>query len=367
MLADLAGRPDDEAKHLRYFSFAHLVTGDRDPPDLAKAERDLADALARAGVPNPPVPVDPAATLFRIDTRNGWETRELFYRTENRAPKEVYELSPHDLLLLEYPHAPRLPDDAFGNYFRLSKLVRPVPFVRGDWAAEALKPDAPLAADLKSLTDLGAALKAQKFPAMGKEEKMPCGPKSRPFAGRNPVPAVPKAEPGAPTLPLGSWYAGDCQGDSPGFTFTAEVVVRGRPDAKVVGPDDLFSIRVNTSHKVNYVLLAAWADGQVGVQPTNKGGVLDAGESLITPDGKGAFQIGNVITGEARATEYFVFLVSTEKVPQPVIVRSRHASGPACEQERQYPVWRFFFEPTAKIDPARVVRRVVPVTVGKAD
>src|SRR5262249_14760893 len=117
-----------------------------------------------------------------------------------------------------------------------------------------------------------------------------------------------------------------------------------------------------------------WADGQVRIQPTNKGGVLPQGEWRITPkdpkgEDQGAFQASNLITGEARGTEYFVFLVAAteQPLPQPVVVRSRHAQGPECEKKRQFPVWRFFFEPNAKLDQSKVVRKVLPITIGKAD
>jgi mono/diheme cytochrome c family protein len=374
MLRDLEGRAND-APHLRYFSLAHLIRDDAELPNLKKAEFDLQKALTWCGVAppagrDPAEPVDDTATLFRLDVRHaGWDTRELFVRMVNTVPDGIAPLTPFDLILLEYPHAYGLRGDdrrakPLGDYFAKAKLTRPVPFLRADWVAQQLAVKAPLAEDLRSLNALAAALKKEDWPRLGKEENMPCGPTPRAFAEKNPVEAAPKPAAVRPVLPHSAWYTGDSQADAPPFTLKAEAVNMKDEAVTAVKKGDLFRLRVTCDRdNIHFVLLMVWSNGEVVVQPTNKGGFLKAGETLLAPSNAGAFRITDIITGAPVATEYFVLLASPKPIPTPVIVQSRHADDPNCRKANKYPVRRFLVDGDANFDPTLVVRRVVPVTV----
>ncbi len=112
MLRDAASRPDD-APFLRYASLAHLIGEEPDLSRLKTTESNLQTALAGCGVKPPPgkfaaEPVDDCATLFRFDVRHaGWERGELFFRSDPKGQKDIYSLTPYDLVLLEYPHTAR--------------------------------------------------------------------------------------------------------------------------------------------------------------------------------------------------------------------------------------------------------------------
>ena len=58
-----------------------------------------------------------------------------------------------------------------------------------------------------------------------------------------------------------------------------------------------------------------------------------------------------------------MLLASSDPLPTPVIVRSRHSRSPACDKKAQYPIYRFVFPSDAKFDPTKVVRKVIPLTV----
>ncbi len=373
MLDDVAHQPAADVPHLRYFSFAHLVRDNAPVPDLTAAELELQRGLLRAGVSAKPVPVDAAATLYRLDIRGtGWENRELFYRATKGAPADVYPLTAHDLLLLEYPHGFGVPADhpeakRLVGYLAKAKPAWSVPFLRANWVSEALKENSPLADDLRSLADLSESLRKQGDPALDKGEKLPCGPKTRAFAGRNPVPPATRPESPSPLLPLSAWYVGDCRVEPPPFKLTAAVVDPGGTVLKAVTDKTPFRLKVTTDRDVRFVLLMVWADGTVALQPTQANGLLKAGETFLAPADSGAFQIAGVLTGESKGTEYFVFLASPTELPPVVIVRSRHASHQACRDEGRFPIYRFLFDPETKppagFDPSRVVRTVLPVTV----
>jgi mono/diheme cytochrome c family protein len=370
LLDDHASRPDD-ATHVRYLSLAHLVRDGAPPPDLAVAEGDLFEALRGCGLTTMPVPVDGPATLYRLDTRQaGWDSRALFVQ-ETREPKSaegLHTLAPYDLVLLEYPHAASLSKGhslatPLNDYLTRAQLARPVPLVRADWLTGVLRKDAPLAADLKSLSELHAALKKADDPPAGQEAKMPCGPRPRAFGGVNPVLAVPRAEHPGAVLPLSSWYAGDCQSLQPPFTLTADVFeTEGGKVVSSVEKGKPFKLRVTTDRQAHFLLLVIWSNGQAAVQLTQKNRFLTAGEHLLGPDGKD-FTIASILTGEKEATEYFVLLASPEPLPTPVIVRSRHSRSPTCEKPPRYPVYRFVFPPAATFDATTVVRKVIPLTV----
>jgi len=373
MLSDLQQHAAD-APHLRYFSLAHLIR-DGDPlPDLKKVEFDLQKALTWCGVKLPAgeaaaEPVDGAATLFRFDvSRAGWDDRELFYRSPRGGLSGIHQLTPYDLILLEYPHGFGLAsDDPFAQrldeYFSAAGLARRVPFLRADWLAEKLAVKAPLADDLRSLRELGEALKKAGSPELGKEEKMPCGPATRACAARNPAPPAPRPEAVRPVLPLSAWYSGDCQAAQPPAALTFEAIDAGGKTLATMPAGTQFRLRVTTDRRVNFVLLSVFADGDVEILRTKKGGVLDPGKHDLSPDNAGAFRIPGIVTGEPKANEYFVLLASTEKLDPPIVVRSRHSDGPDCREKGRYPIFRFVFDGGAKFDQSLVVRKVVAVTV----
>jgi hypothetical protein len=378
MLADLRLHPDD-AKYLRYFSLAHLVRDDAKLPELeaalGQAELALQKAITLCGLAALE-PVDGTRTLFRLDTRlAGWDNSELFVRVRQGAPDDgVFPLTPYDLLLLEYPYGTRLATDdplakPLDDYFEKAKLVRPVPFLRADWVAGVvagpLKLGSPLADDLKSLTELHKAFKNKGFPPVGKEPDE-CGLKPHAFGGVNPIPAAPKPETVRTIPPLGSWYSGDCQIEPPPFKLTVDLVDKDKKPIKSVTTSDPFQLRVKSDQTVNFVLLMVWSDGQVRVQETRQDGLLLAGEEyfLVPKPVKGEesmFRIPGILTGETKANEYIVLLASRDQVPLPVIVRSRHALK--CDNPKRFPIYRFFFEPDAKLDQARIVRKVMPIAV----
>src|SRR5207248_3891416 len=130
--------------------------------------------------------------------------------------------------------------------------------LRADWLSERLAVKAPLAEDLKSLSELSQKLEEQNNPPFPKEENMPCGPATRAFAGLNPVPAAQKPAADRPVLPLSAWYSGDAQADRPPFTLTAELVDMRGEALKVVKAGDQFRLRVTTDRDAHFVLLMVW-------------------------------------------------------------------------------------------------------------
>jgi len=375
MLDDNARQPAAIAPYLRYFSLAHLVGEDGPVTNLGEVENNLNRALiwCNPRMRHKPEQVDDTATLFRIDTRDmGWDFQELFFETKKKAAGDIRSLTPYDLILLEYPHGFRLPPDhpqtkRLNQYFKTAKLIQPIPFLRADWLAEKLAKDTPLAEDLKSLDELRKSLEKQGSPPLGKEDKVPCGPGTRAFAGCNPVPSAPKPEPSLPILPLGAWYSGDCRAEPSAFTLKVEAVNKKLEPLKTVVKETPFRLRVTTNRDIHFVLLSVVADGTVAIQSTNKGNFLKAGDpTTLTPMGAVEFVIPSILTDEPEATEYFVLLASPTELPPPTIVKSRHAPSLTCEGKLQFPISRFFFDPEIKkegFDPSRVVRVVIPITV----
>jgi mono/diheme cytochrome c family protein len=373
MLADVQEHVAD-APHLRYFSLAHLIRDDAPLPDLKAVENNLQRALVWCGV-KPPAgmaaaePVDGTATLFRFDVRlAGWDNRELFYRSPRGGLTDIYRLTPYDLILLEYPHGFGVATEdpiarRLDEYLSAAGLSRRVPFLRADWLAEKLAVKAPLADDLRSLRELGEALKKAGSPELGKEEKMPCGPATRPFAARNPAPPAPKAEAVRPILPLSAWYSGDCQAVQPPAAVSMEPVDPGGKTLTTMPAGTKFRLKVTTDRRVNFVLLNVFADGDVAILRTKQAGFLEAGAHFLSPENVGAFVMTGAPTGEAKANEYFVLLASTEKFEPPIVVRSRHSDGPDCREKGNYPIFRFVFDGDAKFDQSLVVRKVVAVTI----
>jgi hypothetical protein len=348
-------------EYLRYASFAHLLSDVQLLPDIGAAERQLNDALALStgGAPVKVIPIDPAATVFRIElARLGWQTTELFEKVERRKSAGAHPLRSFDLLLLDYPSGESRPAGEFVLTNRLEKLldaksqVRPVPFVRGDWLASALvngKKLTPLATDIDSLAQLGKAYSRGQVAIDG-----PPVPR---VLGTAPPYFVPRFADGRAAIPpLSGWYTGAVTPDPAPFTLTAELVADVQP-VKGVKVDQFFKLRVSSDRRVYLVLLMIQADGEVRVQDIGDSVLLakDARELAPGPDG---FNISGIVTGGDSATEYFVLFASETQLPLPTIVRSTHS---------ERPVWRFLLEPTAKdtFDPNKVVRRVVPIPVTK--
>lgn len=187
---------------------------------------------------------------------------------------------------------------------------------------------------------------------------MPCGPRPQAFVGKNPIPAGPAG------LPLSSWYAGGAQADPPPFKLEARAVKPGTGEAvKAVVRKQPFELEVTTDRDVHFVLLMVWSNGDIVVQETQKKGFLKAGKTALVTESNKPFTITDILTGEERANEYFVLFASLEPIPMPVVVSSRHASKPVCEESVQYPIRRFLFPTDPKFDPSLVVRRVVAITV----
>jgi hypothetical protein len=354
-------RAGSVGERLCYVSFAHLVRDGQLLPDLAAAERQLNAALALAsGMPVKVIPLDPTATVYRIELDAlGWRTRAQFEKVERRKPAGAYPLRPFDLLLLEYPFAESRFADPRPLMNRLEKLLdakvqaRPVPFVRGDWLTTALVRDGtltPLATDLKSLGALARAFDSGTDKPDGPPVPRPLGTAAplsiaRPADGRTPIP------------PLSGWYAGDVAPDPLPFALTAELVSDGRP-VKSVKVDQRFKLKVSSDRRVFLTLLTIQADGEVRIQEVAGGGVLQSNVTRELAPGPEGFSISGIITGGDSTTEYFVLFASETELPAPVIVRSLHP-------DRQ--VWRFLLEQDTKdtFDPNKVVRKVIPIPVSK--
>jgi hypothetical protein len=201
MLDDLGRQAPALIPYLRYVSLAHLV-GEGPPANLGLVESKLRTALTgySQDASSALVAVDDCATLFRFDIRSvGWDSRELFFSAAKGAAAGLSTFMPYDLILLEYPHGFRLPPDhpqtaRLNQYFKTTRQVQPIPFLRADWLAEKIGKDTPLADDLKSLIDLRQSLEKEGSPALGLEKKMPCGPKLRAFADRDQIVTPPRGK-----------------------------------------------------------------------------------------------------------------------------------------------------------------------------
>lgn len=370
---DVAAHPAD-APHFRYLSFAHLVTPGSPQPDLATAEKNLQRALRGAGVADDalPQPVDDTATLFRLDTRKArWDDREVFTTFDKQMTGGVSPLNAYDLILLEYPYLPAATVPAeLRTYLADENMVRAVPFLRADWLADALfarEQPRPLAGDLKSLTELSAAL--------AKRGREPAGPAFRPFDELKQPPAVARPAAQAAALPFASWYSGDVAVEPPPLAVTWEFVGEDGGPLKAVPYGTPFKLRLTGRKNLRFRLLLVGSDGTVRDQPTNRNGIFNADQIDLTPGLGATFRITPV---RKRATEYFVLLVSESPLPPVSVVQSRHKSLDA-EEDGHYPVTRFLFKTGSKSErdgfdpgrwnPASVVRKVIPIplTATKTD
>jgi len=231
----------------------------------------------------------------------------------------------------------------FDKFLGSSKSMRPAPFLRGDWLADVFAPDAPLAADLKSLVELDAVLK--------KGGEAPCGPKVRAFAAPKSPP-----RPGSPPLPLTAWYGIDTP-DAFGLSFTWKNETSG-----TVRVGESFRFDVKAERNLRFRLLNVLADGSVRDVKLS-GNVLTKGTLLkLGPTPTTFFKIASILSGADSATEYFILLASEDEMPLPTVVRSQHAEFPDCTKEGRGAVWRFFFDPD-KFDGSKAVRRVFRLDV----
>ncbi len=326
----------------RYLSFAHLVRDDAPPPDLHDPETKLRAAVrAATGRDGKLVPIDPTATVFKLDLRSvGWDRGNLFDRVNKFGAREdAHALTGLDTVMLEYPHAAAAawPVETAKLVPKLSG-VRPVPVVRADWLAAALAPNAPLTADVRALSELAP-------------DKEPCGPRpGRFFAG-----------PADPGRPPDAWLTGDPAGGP--FKLTAEVVTGPEFNAPAaeVREGEKHKLRVTSDRPVRVRVLRVLSIGKTTDQVIERN-AIPAGATLLGPRTNAPFAAS--VSGGDAATDYYVVFAAEVDVPAPTVLKSRHRED--CEDRSRLPVWRFVFDATdPAFDPARVVRRVVPLTVRK--
>jgi mono/diheme cytochrome c family protein len=365
MLDDWTAQEQQDRPHLRYISLAHLIHDDRPLPDLKSQAFRLQQALAAASGETAALePVDSAATIFRLDLRTlGWDTLDLFSRIEKGLPQaDVYPIIPFDLILLEYPPglAPAADDALKGplqSFLAAAKQARPVPYLRGDWLAAALAPGSALAADLKSLVDLGKA--------QDKKEDL-CGPPMRPF----PPPSADQKEP-ARTPPLTAWYARDAVPEPPPFNLQFSLVDTSdkKSTEPVIVAGQSFHFEAACDREVRFILLNVLSTGDIRPIPVSGGNIVKPGmPRRLTPETGQPFRIPSLLSGKPSETEHFILIAAESNVPLPTITRSRHSDSLDCSKKDGQPIWRFLFDSTdPKFDPARAVRRVIPVKVEKKE
>jgi hypothetical protein len=161
ILADVKKSDADDVRFFRYLSIHHLA--DAPTGDLTKARPDFLTALRSVLKPGavPPQPINPTATIFRIDLRDaGWDDKP-FVKVDGEGKEDgPAKANIFDLVLLEYPHAV-LPTESVvfaelgQRFLGPADQVRPVPFVRGDWFVDNVT-TSPLADDLRKLIELAA-------------------------------------------------------------------------------------------------------------------------------------------------------------------------------------------------------------------
>ncbi len=329
--------------NFRYISLAHLVE-DRSE-SLLLEQLQLWKALQGATTKERAFvlqSVDEAATIFRIDIEKlGWTARDLFEEigTKGEDKGAHGQMIPYDLILLEnsYP----LSDPRFEKFLGSPRHVRPAPFLRGDWLADVLAPDSPLASDMKSLVELDAIIK--------KGGETPCGPKVRAFEKPK------KVSPSGAIVPITSWYSPERR--DPFFKLDFKIDGSESPSVVVNIP---LQLEVGSDRDVRFRLFNVLSDGGIRVQGVGIGGeVLNKGDKRDLRTSQGAsFKIAGIITGEETAIEHFILIAAVDEVPMPTIVRSQHATL-GCKSSG--PVWRMLFDP--KFDPSKAVRKVITVNV----
>jgi hypothetical protein len=163
IVRDLRSRTDEQKRSIRYLSLNHLLAPDRTLGNLAEQRENL-ELVFRELVPQgkqPPnllsLSIEPTNTVFRIDLKDlGWDRHPY-----SQADKRWRNLNLFDLILLEYPHG-RLPTHSpfypellqFLLVVQEAGQVRPIPYLRGDWVAEAIRPPrSPLRVDFLHVLD----------------------------------------------------------------------------------------------------------------------------------------------------------------------------------------------------------------------
>jgi hypothetical protein len=341
VLADWSSQKDGDKGRVRYVSLAHLIRDDSGLLPLQAQQDRLQLAINAATIQERAallVPVDDAATIFRIDIdKLGWAAKDLF---DVIGPKgdvvTVHEkMIPFDLLLLENPYP--LADARFDGLLGTAKHVRPAPFIRGDWLADVLAPGSPLAADLQSLVELTKAI-----------DNPPCGPKVRVFekaktaAGGNP--------------PITAWYSADRLNS---FEVSFKLTPQSADSVRV---GESFRFDVKSERAARFVLLNVLSNGELRVVPV-QGTVLKKDEVFkLGPTPTTFFKITSILSGTPVAAERFILIVADGDIPLPTIVRSRHNVFD-CPKDRG-PVYRYLFATDAeKWDGDKAARKVVTIAV----
>lgn len=332
--------------NFRYISLAHRVDDGSEFKSLESEQLCLQTALAASTTPDHSVelkPVDEAATVFRIDIEKlGWTARDLFWEVGLKGEDTtIHErMIPYDLILLENPY-PLVPQVRFEKFLGSPRHVRPAPFLRGDWLAEVLAPDSPMAADMKSLVELDATLK--------KGGETPCGPKVRAFEKPK------KVSPSGAVVPITSWYGSERR--DPFFKLDFKIDGSESPSVVV---NTALQLEVGSDRDVRFRLFNVLSDGAIRVQGVGIGGeVLNKGDKRELRTALGMpFKIAGIITGAESATEHFILLAAVDDVPMPTIVHSNHATL-GCKSSG--PVWRMLFDD--KFDSSKAVRKIVTVHV----
>jgi mono/diheme cytochrome c family protein len=132
ILADVSALAPEKRANARYVSLNHL-SAEEAASQRAVLARVLAYLTPPGKRPAPLAKVDSAGTVLRFDLEEqGWQRR----------PYKGSTLTLFDLALLEYPYG-TLPLDSplwprLAAFLASARQVRPVPYVRGDWLADAL-------------------------------------------------------------------------------------------------------------------------------------------------------------------------------------------------------------------------------------
>jgi hypothetical protein len=356
---DAAALKPAEASHIRYLSLAHLIGEDGNPSALNQAEFKLRKALlAASDVRNfIPEPVDDSATLFRLDLRPArWSDPELFTEQIEGTNRGKAAWTIFDLLLLEYPYAVTLPPEHKVSrlFLKDAQQMTPVPYLRGDWLAEVLRPGGSLSEELKSLTDLAKAIQANP-------DARPVGPDLRRFEQNEPL-TIPLPKDGSkPIVPLNGLSFGHLYPERRPFDLTVEIVdtMEDTPEVlKHVKVGQPFRLRVKASKdvKIQLVELVNDADGPIRVLPLADGSDVDANTPrLVMPraaaGGKG-FVFATIPAGVENHAEHFLLYATLRELPLPQVVRSIHGSNN---------IWRFRHRTVD--DPASTIRILVTIPV----
>jgi len=240
----------DDVPFYRYLTLHHLAEGPA--ADLTAVRPKFLEAVRSAFKKGSvgPRPIDPTATVFRIDLRDvGWDHKPFIKldpegREDGSAKGNIF-----DILLLEYPHAV-LPAgspvfaELVPKFLRPADQVRPVAFVRGDWFADAVTASK-LTGDLRKLIAIAA-----EIPAAPKE------PNSK-LAGSVKAPdgAIPAID---------AWHGPDLAGEPTVKGFKAETIdfSRDMPRDKFY-PDERFRVRISATDPMFYQVIYIDAKGKI--------------------------------------------------------------------------------------------------------